>query len=112
MTLHDWHKRFLHGPMHGNNVYVTDILLHKDYDIEKLIEPTVCEILWLCEQEIGRFAYPNLLGVAHHDVVLTKRKADLLRKRYKEILIDSDILLENLISFNFTENPHKLHNIH
>ncbi|GCE15087.1 hypothetical protein [Tengunoibacter tsumagoiensis] len=113
IILHDWQQNYLTGPTHHGDVYVTDILIHEEYDVENLIEPAVQEILWLCDQEVGRFNYPNLLGTAHHDVVLTQKKAKFLRPHYyEEIMNDSNILLERLISFNFVEDPHKIHNIY
>jgi hypothetical protein len=86
--------------------------IHEERDFEDLVEPTMSEILWLCEREIGRFGYPNLLGIAHHDVVLTRKKIELLRMRYKELLVDSDKILDGLIGKDFIETPHKLHNIY
>lgn len=113
MTLREWHIKKLAGPTHRRfHVHVTDLKVHEERDFGDLVEPTISEILWLCEREIGRFGYPNLLGIAHHDVVLTHKKVDLLRRRYLEILANSDTILEELVGKDFIENPHKLHNIH
>lgn len=114
-TLRDWHTGVVKGETHRTpegveHVYVTDLVTHPD-DIERLVEPALGEILWLCEREVGRFGYPNLLGTAHHDVVLTKRKADLLRKRYMQVFSQSDRLLRELVANDFVETPHKMHNI-
>jgi hypothetical protein len=114
-TLRNWHIHHLSGPTHATatgipHIHTTDLLVH-NADLEQLVEPTLSEILWLCEKEIGHFGYPNLLGIAHRDVVLTKKKVDLLRKRYMEILAHSDIVLSDLVSNDFLETPHKLHNI-
>ena len=111
MMLRDWHTKHIGGQTHKGHVYVTDVVVHEERDIEDLVEPTLRELLWLCEKEIGRFGYPNLLGIAHHDVVLTRRKVELLRKRYMELLADSDKILEELIGKDFVEDPHKLHGI-
>lgn len=117
MSLRDWHIQKLKGATHPtltgiDHIRVTDIKIHEEYDFENLVEPTIGELLWLCEKEIGRFGYPNLLGIAHHDVVLTGKKVALLRKRYMEILVHSDIILSELVQNEFLESPHKLHNIH
>ncbi len=113
--MRNWHIHHLSGPTHATatgipHIHTTDLLVH-NADLEQLVEPTLSEILWLCEKEIGHFGYPNLLGIAHRDVVLTKKKVDLLRKRYMEILAHSDIVLSDLVSNDFLETPHKLHNI-
>jgi hypothetical protein len=115
-TLRNWHIRHLGGTTHPTatgiqHIHATDLQIHET-DFENLVEPTLSEILWLCEQEIGRFGYPNLLGIAHHDVVLTQKKVALLRKRYMEILAHSDIILSDLVGNEFVETPHKLHNIY
>lgn len=111
MMLREWHTKHVGGQTQKGHVYVTDLVVHEEHDIEELVEPTLGELLWLCEKEIGRFGYPNLLGIAHHDVVLTRRKVELLRKRYMELLADSDRILEELIGKDFVEDPHKLHGI-
>jgi len=115
-SVRDWHVHKVNGRIHRttegvDHVHVSDLVVHPD-DHDRVIEPTLRELLWLCELEVGRFGYPNLLGVAHHDVVLTKRKADLLRKRYMQVFSHSDRLLGELIATEFLEFPHKLHNIH
>ena len=112
MTLRQWHREILAGSTHRGHIHVTDLKIHEERDFEDLVEPTMSEILWLCEREIGRFGYPNLLGIAHHDVVLTRKKVELLRMRYKELLADSDKILDGLIGKDFVESPHKLHNIY
>ena len=113
ITLREWHTEHLAGPTpHGRHVHLTDLKIHEERDFQDLVEPTISEILWLCEREVGRFGYPNLLGIAHHDVVLTRKKVDLLRKRYLELLADSDTVIDELIGKDFVETPHKLHNIH
>lgn len=113
MSLREWHGEHVAGPTpHGKHIHVTDLKIHEERDFEDLVEPTIREILWLCEREIGRFGYPNLLGIAHHDVVLTRKKVELLRKRYLELLADSDAVIDELIGKDFVETPHKLHNIH
>ncbi len=112
MTLREWHRGILAGATHRGHIHVTDLKIHKEHDFEDLVEPTMSEILWLCEREIGRFGYPNLLGIAHHDVVLTRKKVELLRMRYKELLADSDKIIDGLIGKDFVESPHKLHNIY
>ena len=116
-TLRSWHVHHLGGETPHEtetgikHIHTTDLQVHES-DFEHLVEPTLSEILWLCEQEIGRFGYPNLLGIAHHDVVLTQKKVALLRKRYMEILAHSDIILSDLVGNEFVETPHKLHNIY
>jgi hypothetical protein len=113
ITLREWHAGHLAAPTpHGRHIHVTDLKIHEERDFEDLVEPTISEILWLCEREIGRFGYPNLLGIAHHDVVLTRKKVELLRKRYLELLVESDAVIDELIGKEFVESPHKLHNIH
>lgn len=113
MTLREWHAEHLAAPTpHGRHIHVTDLKIHEERDFEDMVEPTISEILWLCEREIGRFGYPNLLGIAHHDVVLTRKKVELLRKRYLELLVESDAVIDELIGKDFVESPHKLHNIH
>ncbi len=114
-TLFDWHINELQGdsqPTGKKHIWVSDLKIHPEHDVGQLVEPTLAEILWLCEQEVGRFGYPNLLGLAHHDVVLTKKKVDLLRKRYLQILSDSDLILAELVANEFIDTPHKLHNIY
>lgn len=115
-SLRDWHINTVKGGVHRTpegveHVYVTDLVSHDD-DIKQLVEPTLGEMLWLCEREVGCFGYPNLLGTAHHDVVLTERKAELLRKRYMQVFSHSDRILRGLVANDFLENPHKLHNIY
>ncbi len=118
-TLREWHARllrqdgFIDRPpqSHGAHIHVTDLLMHPEHDLVELVEPTLKEILWLCEQELAHFGYPNLLGIAHRDVVLTKRKVEHLRRRYREILADSDRILRELVDQDFLEMPHKSHNI-
>ena len=117
VTLRKWHIHNLKGEIQPNTagiqrIHVTNLKIHEDIDFEQLVEPTLREILWLCEQEIGRFGYPNLLGIAHHDVVLTRKKVALLRKRYMEILSHSDRILNDLVGNEFLEDPHKMHNIY
>lgn len=112
MTLRKWHREILAGSTHRGHIHVTDLKIHEERDFEDLVEPTMSEILWLCEREIGRFGYPNLLGIAHHDVVLTRKKVELLRMRYKELLTDSDKIIDGLIGKDFVDSPHKLHNIY
>jgi hypothetical protein len=92
-------------------VEVPMVHINVGVDVGQLIEPTLAEILWLCEQEVGHFGYPNLLGTAHRDVVLTNRKVEQIRKRFRSILADSDRILSELVAQDVFETPHKLHNI-
>ena len=117
-TLLQWQLEVLEGSVHRTNtqkvpyVYVSDLSIDYDQDIANLVEPTIQELLWLCECEIARFGYPNLLGIAHHDVVLTKEKVRLLRQKYKEAFAQSDTLLTELIDSPLDATAHKLHNIY
>jgi len=122
LSLRQWHTEIIGGQsQHSQSgqvkgrviprVEVTDVAIHADHDMSQLVEPTLAELLWLCEQEVAHFGYPNLLGLAHRDVVLTKRKVDQLRKRFREILADSDRILDELVDQQFIETPHKFHNI-
>lgn len=116
MDVRAWHLDKLGGAAHRTpqgipHVWVTDLKIHPEHDLERLVEPTLAELLWLCEREVGHFGYPNLLGLAHRDVVLTRQKAALLRQRYREILSWSDAILRDLTPNDFPESPHKLHNI-
>lgn len=117
MTLRQWQAhhfldRFHTIPKGVDHVYVTDLVIDEEHDLGGLVEGTLSEVLWLCEREIARFGYPNLLGIAHHDVVLTTKKMKLLRQRFEEIWAHSDRLLEELVPNEFVETPHKLHNIY
>lgn len=117
-TLLQWQLEKFPNSAHRTNaqqvpyVYVTDLLIDYDRDIANLVEPTIQELLWLCECEIARFGYPNLLGIAHHDVILTKEKVRLLRQKYKEIFAQSNTLLSELIDSPLDATAHKLHNIY
>lgn len=116
LTLREWQATHFPDHVHSTpkgieHVYVTD-LVDEERDIGELVENTLAEILWLCEQEIARFGYPNLLGAAHHDVALTTKKVKLLRQRFEEIWVHSDRLLQELVPNEFAETPHKLHNIY
>ena len=117
-TLLQWQLEVLQGSVHQTDtqkvpyVYVTDLSTDYDRDIAQLVEPTIQELLWLCECEIARFGYPNLLGIAHHDVILTKEKVRLLRQKYKEVFAQSNTLLSELIDSPLDATAHKLHNIH
>lgn len=115
-TLREWQAecfpgRFHRTPFGVEHIYVTDLVIDEERDVGLLVEETLSEILWLCEQEVWRFGYPSLLGIAHHDVVLTQKKVKLLRQRYQDIWAHSDRLIEELIPNEFVESPHKLHNI-
>jgi hypothetical protein len=117
MTLREWQAEHFPDRFHRTarsleHVYVTDLVIDDEHDVGALVEDTLAEILWLCEREIWSFGYPNLLGIAHHDVVLTQKKVKHLRQRYQEIWAHSDRLLEELIPNEFVEAPHKLHNIY
>ncbi|MCT7980260.1 hypothetical protein [Laspinema olomoucense] len=115
-TLLDWQQNILNGEVHLTekknipHLYVTDLLID-NHDIENLVEPTLRELLWLCEQEVARFGYPNLLGLAHHEVVLTSEKASLLRQKYLEAFATSNIILSELVENPLDATSHKLHNI-
>lgn len=115
-TLLDWQQNTLNGEVHLTekknipHLYVTDLLID-NHDIENLVEPTLRELLWLCEQEVARFGYPNLLGLAHHEVVLTSEKASLLRQKYLEAFATSNIILSELVENPLDATSHKLHNI-
>jgi hypothetical protein len=116
LTLREWQTRIEDRSSAvtsrgGQHVKVTDLKVHTERDLGELVQPTLSELLWLCEQEVAHFGYPNLLGIAHRDVVLTKRKVDHLRRRYREILSHSDRILQELTDQDFIETPHKLHNI-
>ena len=69
------------------------------------------EILWLCEQEIAHFGYPNLLGLAHREVVLTEEKVKRLRKIYREVLCESEMILHELVDETLNFEIHKLKHI-
>lgn len=117
LTLRQWQAAHFPYSVHRTpkgieHVYVTDLAVDEEHDVGELVEGTLAEILWLCEQEIARFGYPNLLGAAHHDVALTTRKVKLLRQRFEEIWAQSDRLLQELVPNEFVEAPHKLHNIY
>lgn len=117
MTLRQWQEKHFPDRFHlrsgdTRHVYVTDLVIDEEHDIGGLVEGMLSELLWMCEQEIARFGYPNLLGAAHHDVVLTTKKVKLLRHRFEEIWARSDRLLEELVANEFIESPHKLHNIY
>lgn len=118
-TLLQWQQETLQAKVHLTegkkipHVYVTDLLIH-DRDIEDLVEPTLRELLWLCEQEVSRFGYPNLLGIAHREVVLTNEKVRLMRQRYREAFAASDKILSEL---ELKDKPldttsHKIHKIY
>jgi hypothetical protein len=112
-----WQQEILNAKVHKTeaqqipHVYVTDLLID-ERDIENLVEPTLRELLWLCEQEIAKFGYPNLLGLAHQEVVLTAEKVDLLRQKYREAFAESNELLGELFDHPLDITSHKLHNIH
>ncbi|MFM6456405.1 MAG: hypothetical protein ACKPH7_31860 [Planktothrix sp.] len=116
-TLLRWQQEVLQAKVHktqGKNiphVYVTDLIIDPK-DIEQLVEPTLRELLWLCEQEVGRFGYPNLLGLAHEEVVLKAEKVKLLRQKYMEAFAESDKILSELVAHPLDATAHKLHNIH
>jgi hypothetical protein len=116
-TLLSWQQEILNAKVHKTeaqqipHVYVTDLLID-ERDIENLVEPTLRELLWLCEQEIAKFGYPNLLGLAHQEVVLTAEKVDLLRQKYREAFAESNELLGELFDHPLDITSHKLHNIH
>jgi hypothetical protein len=116
-TLLKWQQETVKAKVHFTegkkipHVYVVDLLIDQK-DIENLVEPTVSELLWLCEQEVARFGYPNLLGIAHHDVILTTEKANLLRQKYREAFATSNKLLNELFDNPLDTTSHKLHNIH
>ena len=116
-TLLTWQQEKLNGKVQETeftkipHVYVTDLLID-DEDIENLVEPTLSELLWLCEQEVARFGYPNLLGIAHHEVVLTAEKVNLLRQKYREAFAASNEILSELFDSFLDTTSHKLHNIH
>lgn len=117
MTLRQWHAQRFPDRIHRTptgvpHIYMTDLVVDEEHDIGQLVEPTLGEILWLCEQEMWMFGYPNLLGMAHHDVILTQNKMKLLRRRFQEVWGHSDRLMEELIANEFVDTPHKLHNIH
>ena len=103
----------LHCKKGKNNphVYVTDLLIDQK-DIDNLVIPTLEELLWLCELEVARFGYPNLLGIAHHEVILTTEKVNLLRQRYREVFDASDRVSSELFDKPLDITSHKLHNIH
>ena len=115
-SLRQWHIDELNGqyqPISKNRkkIHVTNLLVDQDEDINSLVEPTLREILWLCEREIAHFGYPNLLGLAHRDVVLTKEKAERLKSIYRRVLCESDSILRELVDTSLDHTSHKLHNI-
>ena len=115
-SLRQWHTEELNGQCQPisksrKKIYVTDLMIDQDEDIASLVEPTLEEILWLCEREVAHFGYPNLLGLAHRDVVLTKEKVERLRSIYRQVLCESDDILRELIDNSLDHTSHKLHNI-
>jgi hypothetical protein len=115
-SLRKWHKEILNAQIYDNScektLHVTDLMIDYDKDIENLVEPTLRELLWLCEQEIAKFGYPNLLGIAHEEVILCTEKINILRQRYREAFATSDELLSELFDSSIDITAHKLHNIH
>lgn len=115
-SLRQWHIEELKGDFQPvsksrTKIHVTDLKVDYDEDISSLVEPTLQEILWLCEREVAHFGYPNLLGLAHRDVVLTKEKIERLRSTYRQVLCESDSLLRELVNNSLDHTSHKLHNI-
>jgi hypothetical protein len=114
-TLRQWQaERFperFHVFQDSHHVYVTDLVVDLDRDIGGLVEPVLSDILWLCEQEVQRFSYPNLLGKAHDDVVLTRDRVARIRRHFQAMWDDAATILDDLVANEFVENPHKTHNI-
>lgn len=116
-TLLKWQQEMLKGAVRltedkkSPHVYVIDLLIDQK-DIEDLVQPTLSELIWLCEQEVARFGYPNLLGIAHHEVILTTEKVNLLRQKYREAFAASNKILSELFDNPLDTTSHKLHNIY
>ncbi|ACK70313.1 hypothetical protein PCC7424_1881 [Gloeothece citriformis PCC 7424] len=108
-----WHTQKLGGASHSHDqIWVTDLRIDEEQDLGDLVEPTIEEILWLCESEIRHFGYPNLLGIAHKEVVLNTQRVKLLRDRYMEVFAHSNEILRKLVGDDYIkETPHKIHNI-
>ncbi|MEH2259159.1 hypothetical protein [Nostoc sp.] len=116
IDLRTWHIEKLEEATHDTlkgtkHIWVTDLKINETRDIEDLVEPTIQEILELCEREVGHFGYPNLLGKAHREIVLTNQKMKLLREQYKELFAYSNKITEELEGNDFVDNPHKSHHI-
>ncbi|MCC5644251.1 hypothetical protein LC607_15110 [Nostoc sp. CHAB 5824] len=114
-SLRKWQKDILKAKVNEsdmtNIIHVNDLVLD-DKDIERLVEPTIRELLWLCEQEVSQFGYPNLLGIAHKEVILTSEKINIIRQRYREAFATSNELLNELFDNSLDITAHKLHNIY
>ncbi|MEH1808565.1 hypothetical protein [Nostoc sp.] len=114
-SLRKWQKDILKAKVDEsdltNIIHVNDLVID-DKDIERLVEPTIRELLWLCEQEVSQFGYPNLLGIAHKEVILTSEKINIIRQRYREAFATSNELLNELFDNTLDITAHKLHNIY
>ncbi|MBN3895233.1 MAG: hypothetical protein HWQ41_08180 [Nostoc sp. NOS(2021)] len=114
-SLRKWQKDILKAKVDEsdltNTIHVTDLVID-DKDIERLVEPTIRELLWLCEQEVSHFGYPNLLGIAHKEVILTSEKINIIRQKYREAFANSNELLNELFDNTLDITAHKLHNIY
>lgn len=114
-SLRKWHQEILKAKVHDsdgvNTIHVTDLVIDEK-DIQSLVEPTIKELLWLCEQDVSQFGYPNVLAIAHKEVILTSEKIDIIRQRYREEFAKSDEILIELFNSPLDVTAHKLHNIH